>query len=119
MKSEKRKVRSEKPKAINHKPFLQKIIIMTTAFSFSKFLSIIRKYRLENKKLSLFSPVTLLVLLTIVFTFFLTASGETGYTREDTQRVKTTMEDEVSKSDSEMMYKNIVTNGDAIRSVLQ
>ena len=95
------------------------IIIMTTAFRFSKFLSIIRKYRLENKKLSLFSPVTLLVLLAFVFTFFLTASGETGYSRKDTGRVKTAIENKVSNSDSEMMYKNIVTNGDAIRSVLQ
>lgn len=92
---------------------------MTTAFRFSRFLSIIRNYGLENKKLSLFSPVTLLVLITIVFTFFLTASGETGYTREGGGRVKTTIENEASKSDSEMMYKNIVTNGDAIRSVLQ
>ena len=89
---------------------------MTTAFRFSKFLSIIRKFGLGNKKLSLFSPVTLLVLLAIVFTFFLTASGETGYTREGTVK---TMENEVSKSDSEIMYRNIVTNGDAIRSVLQ
>jgi hypothetical protein len=92
---------------------------MTTAFKFSKFLSIMWKYGLKNKKLSLFSPVTLLVLLAIVFTFFLTASGDTGYTRENARRVKTTMENGVSKSDSEMMYKNIVTNGDAIRSVLQ
>lgn len=89
---------------------------MTTTF---KLLSLIRKYDLENKKLSLFSPLTLLVLLAIVFTFFLTASGETGYTRKDAGRVNTTMEKEVSKSDSEMMYKTIVTNGDAIRYVLQ
>ena len=89
---------------------------MTTTF---RLLPFIRKYGLENKKLSLFSPVTLLVLLAIVFTFFLTASGETGYSRKDTGRVKTAIENEVSKSDSEMMYKNIVTNGDAIRSVLQ
>ena len=106
----------QRSKTINHKPFLQKIIIMTTAF---RFLPFIRKFGLENKKLSLFSPVTLLVLIAVVFIFFLTASGETGYTREDRGRVKTTMENEVSKSDSEMMYKNIVTNGDAIRSVLQ
>ena len=92
---------------------------MTTAFRFSKLVSIARKYSLENKKLSLFSPATLLVLLAIVFTFFLTASGDTGYTREDTGKVKTTVENGVSKSNSEMMYKNIVTNGDAIRSVLQ
>ena len=89
---------------------------MTTTF---RLLPFIRKYGLENKKLSLFSPVTLLVLLAIVFTFFLTASGEMGYPRKDTGRVKTAIENEVSKSDSEMMYKNIVTNGDAIRSVLQ
>ena len=89
---------------------------MTTAF---RLLPFIRKYGLENKKLSLFSPVTLLVLLAIVFTFFLTASGDTGYTRENAGKVKTTIENGLSKSDSEMMYKNIVTNGDAIRSVLQ
>jgi len=92
---------------------------MTTAFRFSKFLLLIRKYGLENKKLSLFSPATLLVLLAIVFIFFLTASGDTGYTRGDAGRVKTTMENKAGKSDSEMMYRNIVTNGDAIRSVLQ
>jgi len=57
-------------------------------------------------------------LLAIVFTFFLTASGETGYNKEDTGGVKVTIENEV-KSDSEIMYKNIVTKGDAIRSVLQ
>jgi len=89
---------------------------MTTTF---RLLPFIRKYGFENKKLSLFSPVTLLVLLAIVFTFFLTASGETGYARKNADRVNTTMENGVSKSDSEMMYKNIVTNGDAIRSVLQ
>jgi len=77
---------------------------MITAFHSSKFGSFIRKYCFENKNLSLFSPVTLLVLLAIVFTFFLTASGETGYAKN---------------SESEMIYKNIVSNGDAIRSVLQ
>jgi hypothetical protein len=77
---------------------------MTTAFHSSKFGSFIRKYCLENKSLSLFSPITLLVLLAIVFTFFLTASGETGYAKN---------------SESETIYKNVVSNGDAIRSVLQ
>jgi hypothetical protein len=90
---------------------------MTTTFRSSKLLSN-TSVGLENKKLSLFSPVTLLVLLAIVFTFFLTASGETGYTRKDNNTVNT-LKNEAIKSDSEMMYKNIVTNGDAIRSVLQ
>lgn len=89
---------------------------MTTTF---RLLPFTRKFGLENKKLSLFSPVTLLVLIAIVFIFFLTASGETGYIRQDAGKIKTTMENGTSKSDSEMMYKNIVTNGDAIRSVLQ
>lgn len=89
---------------------------MTTAF---RLLPFIRKYGLENKKLSLFSPVTLLVLLAIVFIFFLTASADKGYTRENSERVRTIMENEVSGSGSETLYKNIVTNGDAIRSVLQ
>ena len=79
---------------------------MTTAFHSSKFGSFIRKYCFENKKLSLFSPVTLLVLLAIVFTFFLTASGkETGYAKNS----------EIGRP----IYKNVVSNGDAIRSVLQ
>lgn len=92
---------------------------MTTTFRLSKFQSVTRKPGLENKKLSLFSPLTLLVLLAIVFTFFFTASGDTGYLRENAKSVKSTMENGVNKPDSEMMYRNIVTNGDAIRSVLQ
>ena len=92
---------------------------MTAAFKYSKFLSIIRKYGLENKKLSLFSPVTLVVLLALVFTFFVTASGNTGYTQREAGNVNATIENKVNKSDSEVMYKNIVTKGDALRSVLQ
>lgn len=91
---------------------------MTTAYHSSKFLLFIRKYGLENKKLSLFSPVTLLVLLAFVFTFFLTASGE-GYATKSLNETERAKKNEINKSDSEMMYKNIVTNGDAIRSVLQ
>ena len=91
---------------------------MTTAYHSSKILLFIRKYGLENKKLSLFSPVTLLVLLAFVFTFFLTASGE-GYVKKSPGETEMAKKGEVNKSDSELMYKNIVTNGDAIRSVLQ
>lgn len=58
----------------------------------------------KNKDLVLFSPLTLLVLLAILFTFFLTASGQRGYAKN---------------ADAELMYKNVVTKGDAIRSVLQ
>ncbi|MGZ8549635.1 MAG: hypothetical protein ACXWV2_03190 [Chitinophagaceae bacterium] len=92
---------------------------MTTTFRLSKFQAGTRKPGSEDKKLSLFSPLTLLVLLAIVFTFFFTASGDTGYLRENAGSVKSKMENGVIKSDSEMMYRNIVTNGDAIRSVLQ
>ena len=66
---------------------------MTTVFHSSK-----------NKDLSLLSPLILLVLLAILFTFFLTASGQRSYTRN---------------ANTELMYKNVVTKGDAIRSVLQ
>ena len=91
---------------------------MTTAYHSSKILLLIRKYGFENKRLSLFSPLTLLVLLAFVFTFFLTASGE-NYSKKSLNETEMAKKNEVSKSDSEMMYKNIVTNGDAIRSVLQ
>jgi hypothetical protein len=64
----------------------------------------VRKYVLDNKNISLFSPVTLLVLVAILFTFFLTASGQNGYARN---------------TETEQRYQSIVTNGDAIRSVLQ
>ena len=90
---------------------------MTTAYRSSGFSSIDRKYNVEEKKLSLFSPFTLLVLLAMVFIFFMTSSGETGYTREASE-VKTAVKNEL-RPDSELMYKNIVTKGDAIRSVLQ
>jgi hypothetical protein len=92
---------------------------MTTTFRLSKFQSVTRKPGSENKKLSLFSPLALLVLLAIVFTFFFTASGDTGYLRDNANSIKNTLESGVNKSGSETMYRNIVTNGDAIRSVLQ
>lgn len=91
---------------------------MTTTFTSSGFLSTTGKTGLGSKKLSLFSPVTLVILLAIVFIFFLTASGETGYSREDSKTINTSKRESVVP-DSEMMYKNIVTKGDAIRSVLQ
>ncbi len=77
---------------------------MTTAFHTTKSRSFKRKYNTGSKGLSLFSPLTLLVLLTILFTFFLTASGKTSYAKN---------------TEAELMYKNVVTKGDAIRSVLQ
>jgi hypothetical protein len=64
----------------------------------------VKKYIADNQHISLFSPATLLILLAILFTFFLTASGQNEYARN---------------SETEQRYQNIVTNGDAIRSVLQ
>ncbi|RYF92893.1 MAG: hypothetical protein EOO00_06800 [Chitinophagaceae bacterium] len=63
-----------------------------------------KKYVLDNKNISLFSPATLLILVAILFTFFLTASSQSGYVRN---------------TETEQRYQSIVTNGDAIRSVLQ
>ena len=77
-----------------------------------------RKSDAEDKKLSLFSPFALLVLVALVFTFFLTASGEHGYMRAVMQNDSRISKDEV-KADPGMMYKKVVTNADAIRSVLQ
>ena len=95
---------------------------MTTIFSLSRLQLFIRKSCSGNRRLSLFSPVTLLGLIAVVFTFFLNTPGEPGYTEKslkDSEVIKTSMEYEVSKSDPESIYKTIVTDGDAIRSVLQ
>lgn len=77
---------------------------MTTAYRSSKLRSAGNRTANGNTNMSLLSPLMLLVLLAILFTFFLTASGQSAYAKNP---------------DAEVIYKNVVTNGDAIRSVLQ
>ena len=97
--------------AINHNPRLPKGRLLltfkrntmtTTTHTSQRLLS--RNYGTDNKTVSLSSPVILLILVALLFAFFLTASGQNGYARN---------------TETEQRYQNIVTNGDAIRSVLQ
>ena len=73
----------------------------------------------KKDQLSLFSPVMLLALLAVLFTFFMTASGNSKNATRGTGWHKTVMEKDLNRCDSETLYRSIVTNGDAIRSVLQ
>ena len=92
---------------------------MTTTYHYQRrYNTSIRKNGVENQKLSLFSPFALLVLVTLVFVFFMAASNESGYIRAAMQNDSEISNDE-TKPDPEVMYKKIVTNADAIRSVLQ
>jgi hypothetical protein len=54
---------------------------MTTTFSFSRLLQLIRKQWIENARLYLFSVLALLGLLALILTFWVTTSGP--YYRED------------------------------------
>jgi len=91
---------------------------MTTAFSYQRrFIRASRKNG-ETSKLSLFSPLTLLVLAGLLFIFIFTASNEPGYLRTAAPQ-QNEMNKEESKPDPVVMYRQVVTNADAIRSVLQ
>jgi hypothetical protein len=89
---------------------------MTTTFNYQR--RYIRPNRKDDpaRKLSLYSPLALLVLVTLVFAFFITAADGPAYMRNAGQEA--TVGKEV-KSDPVIMYQKVVTNADAIRSVLQ
>jgi hypothetical protein len=92
---------------------------MTTTYHYQRrYNTSGRKNDVENKKLFLFSPFALLALVTLVFVFFLAASNESGYLRSAMQTESEINKDD-TKPDPAVMYKKIVTNADAIRSVLQ
>lgn len=90
---------------------------MTTTFGYPKRYSRPHQKNAEPLKLSLFSPMALLILVTVVFTFFVTASGGQGYLRTANQPGSAAAKEK--KPDPVIMYQKIVTNADAIRSVLQ
>jgi hypothetical protein len=96
-------------------PFTLKITIMTTSFNYSQSRQSIRKQGSENARLYLL--MALLGLLTLFFTFWKTA--EPGYQNQSLKGYEVMTNNKVEKSDPATMYKAIVTNGDAIRSVLQ
>lgn len=73
----------------------------------------IRKSWKENS--SLYSLIFLVMLLLAVFTFW-KPQGDALYTR---QLNSSEAAGDFSRDQSELQYRNIVTNGDAIRSIIQ
>jgi hypothetical protein len=89
---------------------------MTTTFNFFQNRRSIRTQGSENA--SLFLLMLLLGLLTLVFAFW-TPANEPGYSKQSLKSNEVTTNNKIEKADPATIYKAIVTNGDAIRSVLQ
>lgn len=88
---------------------------MTTAYVFSQKRQPAGKHAPGNSRLYLL--MILLGLLTLFFSFWTTA--DPGYQRQPLKGNEVTTTNKIEKADPATMYKAIVTNGDAIRSVLQ
>ncbi len=92
---------------------------MTTAFNSSR---ILRQTRNNNDGLkpALLSPLTLLLLLAMLFTFFLTASDRADQNAAgEREIIRTEMSKEEKQKASALRYERIVTSADPIRSILQ
>lgn len=88
---------------------------MTTAYFFSQKRQPAGKHASENTRLYLL--MILLGLLTLFFSFW--ATTDPGYPKQPLKGNEVTITNKIEKADPATMYKTIVTNGDAIRSVLQ
>ncbi len=89
---------------------------MSTTFNFSQNLPSIKKQRLENTRLYL---LMFLIGLLILFFAFWAPAAEPAHPKRSSQGDEVTTPNKVEKADAATMYRTIVTNGDAIRSVLQ
>jgi hypothetical protein len=89
---------------------------MTTACNFSQNRRFMEKHGSDNARLYLL--MTLIGSLTLFFVFG-TPDSEPGYSRQSLKANGVTTNSKIEKADPATMYKTIVTNGDAIRSVLQ
>ena len=89
---------------------------MTTAYNFSQNRRFTEKQDSENARLYLL--MALVGLLTLFFVFW-TPASEPGYSKQSLKGSEVTTNNKIEKADPAIMYKAIVTNGDAIRSVLQ
>lgn len=88
---------------------------MTTAYVFSQKRQPGGKHASGNTRLYLL--MVLLGLLILFFSFWTTA--DPGYQKQSLKGNEVTTANKIEKADPATMYKTIVTNGDAIRSVLQ
>lgn len=89
---------------------------MTANFSLSQRLPVIKKSLDENARL--YSLLFLVLLLLAVFTFW-KPQGEGYYTSKQFETSEAAGDVNRNQADCESQYRNIVTNGDAIRSVFQ
>ncbi len=95
---------------------------MTTDFNFSRNMSFTRKAGDGNQRSVLFSPLTVLFLVTLVFVFFMTASRGSAYlyeSRQEREIIKTEFDKAHQEKKSALRYERIVTGADPIRSILQ
>lgn len=88
---------------------------MTTAYVISQKRRPARKH--VSADLSLYLLMILLGLLTLFFVFG--TSVKPGYQTQSVKGNEVPAGNKIEKADPASMYKAIVTNGDAIRSVLQ
>ncbi len=88
---------------------------MTTSYILSQRRQLTAKQGSENT--SLYLLMILIGLLTLFFVFG--TSAEPGYQSQSVKGNEVTTGNKIKKADPASMYKAIVTNGDAIRSVLQ
>lgn len=88
---------------------------MDTRYIFSPKQRAVGKHSSENNRLYLL--IILLGLLVLFFSFWKTA--DSGYAKQAWKGNEVTISNKIEKADPATMYKTIVTNGDAIRSVLQ
>lgn len=92
---------------------------MTTAFNSSRILQQTRNDN-DGLKPALLSPLTLLLLLALLFTFFLTASDRADqHVGGEREIIRTEMTKEEKQKASALRYERIVTSADPIRSILQ
>jgi hypothetical protein len=93
---------------------------MTTDYNFTRFQLPLKKSSFDNLKPGLFSPLTLILLLALLFTFFMTASSGSNYSvTNDREIIKTEMTKEEKKKATALRYERIVSSADPIRSILQ
>jgi len=103
---------------INHYtyPVTKKFTIMTTTFNLSHNRPPVKKHgNPDNARLYLL--MVLLGVLTLFFAFGKPGKGH--YPNQSLNGNEVTSNNKIEKADPETLYKTIVTNGDAIRSVLQ
>ena len=98
-------------------PVTKKFTIMTTTYNLSKNRPPVKKQSNPDNA-SLYLLMVLLGVLTLFFAFGKPDNGR-RYRSQSLKGNEVTGSNKIEKADPATLYKTIVTNGDAIRSVLQ